>query len=107
MSSNAAGDSITLSPGEIEGEREWREGLLREAVTSSFSRVDVNSSAPPTRIPTSRSAKRMPIPAQLLEAAHVIEAEDEPEEEDGSTYGEMEVEVEVEQEQSADLSMYV
>ena len=76
---------MTASPGEPDGEREWREGLLREAVTSSFSRTDVNT----VHVGSSRPPKRMPIPAQLLEAAHVIEADEEV-----SLYGGMEVEVE-------------
>jgi len=77
----------TGSPGEPEGEREWREGLLREAVTSHFSRTDVNT----VRTAPVKSSKRLPIPAQLMEAAHVDDEE--------SMYGQMEVEIEAEQEQ--------
>jgi hypothetical protein len=82
-------DIVTASPatGEPDGEREWREGLLREAVTSSFSRADVHT----VHVGSSKPPKRMPIPAQLLEAAHVTEAHEEV-----SLYRGMEVEVELE-----------
>jgi hypothetical protein len=81
-----ASPSSNMSPGEPDGEREWREELLREAVTSHFSRTDDNS---PRMAPT-KSSKRMPIPPQMMES-HVVEDEE-------SLY-QMEVEVEAEQEQ--------
>jgi hypothetical protein len=82
------------SPGEPDGEREWREGLLREAVTSSFSRTDVSTA----RMAPVRSSKRLPIPAQMMEA-HVVEDEEE------SRYGQMEVEVEIEAEQEVEQTV--
>ena len=88
-----ASPSTNMSPGEPEGEREWREGLLREAVTSHFSRTDVNS---PRTAPV-KSSKRMPIPPQMMKT-HVVEDEEE-------SKHQMEVEVEVEAEAEQDQAM--
>lgn len=88
-----ASPETDASPGEPDGEREWREGLLREAVTSHFSRTDVSTA----RMAPVKSSKRMPIPAQMMEG-HVVE------DEENSTYGQMEVEVEAEQDQVVDAT---
>lgn len=59
---------------------------MREAVTSHFSRTDVNS----PRMAAVKSSKRLPIPPQMMES-YVVEDEEE------SMY-QMEVEVEAEAE---------
>lgn len=93
-SSNAS-PSSNNSPGEPDGEREWREGLLREAVTSHFSRTDV-STARMAPVKSSKS-KRMPIPAQLLEGGVVMDKEE--------SMCQMEVEVEAEQAQEQEQNV--
>jgi hypothetical protein len=88
--------STNMSPGEPDGEREWREGLLREAVTSHFSRTDVSS----PRMAPVMSSKRLPIPPQMMES-HVIEDE----EEESMYQMEVEVEAEAEAEQDQDQAV--
>jgi hypothetical protein len=58
-----------------DGKREWREGLLREAVTTSFTRSPggENEEGDTSYLAnvTGRSSKRLPIPAHLLDAAPI------------------------------------
>jgi len=70
MSRSAAASARGRAP---DGEREWREGLLREAVTSSFSVSPGGEVDMGPVVTTGRSSKRLPIPAQLLSAAPIMD----------------------------------